>query len=102
MLQEVEDLREEGNELAALLGTLSEDDWRRATPFKQWTVLDVVGHLHYSDRCALAALGGRDAFTKETAAMRAVIRRGASLCDFTREVLGEQDGRSMLVLWRDA
>ena len=102
MLQEVEDLREEGNELAALLGTLSEGDWRRSTPFKQWTVLDVVGHLHYSDRCALAALDGRDAFTKETAAMRAVIQRGGSLRDFTRETLGEQDGRSMLGLWRDA
>ncbi len=102
MLQEVDDLREEGNELGALLDSLGEADWARPTPFKQWTVFDVVGHLHYSDRCALAALKGRDAFQKETAAMRSVIERGGSLRDFTRDELGPLDGRHMLELWRGA
>jgi uncharacterized protein (TIGR03084 family) len=102
MLQEVRDLREEGKELRALLETIGEADWARATPFKQWTVFDVVGHLHYSDRCALAALDGREAFERETAAMRAVIVRGGSLRDFTREVLGPMDSRRMLALWTGA
>ena len=102
MLQEVEDLREEGAELEALLETLAEADWSRPTPFKQWTVFDVAAHLHYSDRCALAALKGREAFEKETAAMRAVIARGGSLRDFTRETLGPMEGARMLGLWRDA
>src|SRR5260370_40381644 len=101
MFQEVADLREEGNELAALLETLGEADWKRPTPFKQWTAFDVVGHLHYSDRCAIAAVKGRETFEKETAAMRSVIERGGSLRDFTREELGALDGRRMLALWRD-
>jgi uncharacterized protein (TIGR03084 family) len=101
MLQEVEDLREEGEELSTLLNSLAEADWVRPTPFKQWTVFDVVGHLHYSDRCAVAALKGRDAFQRETAAMRSVIERGGSLRDFTRGELGPVDARRMLQLWRD-
>jgi uncharacterized protein (TIGR03084 family) len=102
MLEEVENLREEGNELAALLETLGEADWKRPTPFKQWTVFDVVGHLHYSDRCAIAALKGRETFEQETAAMRSVIERGGSLRDFTRDELGPLGGSRMLALWRDA
>ena len=101
MSHEVDDLREEGSELGALLATLAEADWSRPTPFKKWTAFDVVGHLHYSDRCALAALKGRETFDRETAAMRSVIARGGSLRDFTRDELGPLDGRRMLELWRD-
>jgi uncharacterized protein (TIGR03084 family) len=102
MPQEVEDLREEGSDLAALLEKLGDADWARPTPFKAWTVFDVVGHLHYSDRCALAALDGRPAFEQETAAMQAVIAGGGSLRDFTREKLGALDARRLLDLWRGA
>jgi uncharacterized protein (TIGR03084 family) len=101
MFQEVDDLREEGKELDALLASLREADWARPTPFKQWTPFDVVGHLHYSDRCAVASLKGREAFQAETAAMRSVIERGGSLRDFTREALGPLDGSHMRQLWRD-
>jgi len=102
MLQEVEDLREEGSELGALLETLNESDWAKPTPFKQWTIYDVVGHLHYSDRCALASLKGREAFVEETAAMKAVIDQGGSLRDFTRETLGNVDAPRMLAMWKGA
>ena len=102
MLQEVDDLREEGRELDSLLGSLREADWARPTPFKQWTPFDVVGHLHYSDRCALASLEGREAFQAETAAMRSVIERGGSLRDFTREALGPLGGSRLRELWREA
>lgn len=101
MFQEVDDLREEGKELDTLLASLGEADWARPTPFKQWTPFDVVGHLHYSDRCAVASLKGREAFQAETAAMRSVIERGRSLRDFTREAFGPLDGSRVRQLWRD-
>jgi len=99
MFQEVDDLREEGKELDSLLGSLGEADWARPTPFKQWTPFDVVGHLHYSDRCAVASLKGREAFQTETAAMRSVIERGGSLRDFTHDALGPLDGSRLRQLW---
>ncbi|MDE0728413.1 MAG: TIGR03084 family metal-binding protein [Alphaproteobacteria bacterium] len=49
MKQLADDLRAEGEELNALLATLSEDDWRRPTPFKDWTVEAVMQHLLVGD-----------------------------------------------------
>ncbi len=49
MKQLANDLRAEGEELNALLATLSEDDWRRPTPFKDWTVEAVMQHLLVGD-----------------------------------------------------
>jgi len=40
MLQQAVDLREEGDELYALLETLDPADWVRNTPFKSWTADD--------------------------------------------------------------
>ena len=49
MKQLADDLRAEGEELNALLATLSEDDWRRPTPFKDWTIEAVMQHLLVGD-----------------------------------------------------
>lgn len=49
MQQQAADLRAEGEELNGLLETLDESDWERATPFKGWTVNDVIQHLHQGD-----------------------------------------------------
>ena len=60
--QVIRDLRAEGDELYALLEPLSEADWARPTPFKSWTVSDVVQHLHDSDKLAVLALKSPDEF----------------------------------------
>ena len=59
MLQEITDFHAEGRELRALLITLSEADWQRKTLFKDWTVNDVVLHLHCSDISAAASVRRR-------------------------------------------
>ncbi len=58
----IADLREEGDELHALLVPLRESDWARPTPFKGWTVAEVVQHLHDSDHLAVLALRSPDEF----------------------------------------
>ena len=49
MVQLAADLRDEGDELHALLATLSDDDWQRPTPFKDWTPDYVIQHLFMGD-----------------------------------------------------
>jgi len=61
-MQQADDLREEGDELYALVRDLAPDDWRRPTPFKDWTVNDVIAHLHSTDRVATLALTDPGAF----------------------------------------
>ena len=59
MLQEITDFHEEGRSCAACWRRCSEADWQRKTLFKDWTVNDVVLHLHCSDISAAASV--RDA-----------------------------------------
>ena len=76
MLPQARDLLEEGEELQALLADLSEDDWTRATPFKAWSVNDVVRHLHLGDWMALHALTDPIAFAEIKAERLAARARG--------------------------
>ena len=68
-MQQAHDLREEGDELYGLVRSLTTDDWDRHTPFKNWTVNDVVAHLHTTDLVATVALEEPDRF-------RAMVRDG--------------------------
>ena len=56
MLKQVADLLEEGSELNLMLSELGPNQWQDTTPFKSWTVNQVVQHLHGSDIMAVMAL----------------------------------------------
>jgi uncharacterized protein (TIGR03084 family) len=103
MLEQVRDLREEGNELYELLKTLDEGDWERPTPFKGWTVQDVVAHLHFSDRLAVLSLKSGEAFLKTAEDMVRAAREeeGFDLMSYSRREFGSPKPSELLQLWRD-
>lgn len=83
-MQQADDLRAEGTALYELLSTLKSDDWARPTPFKQYTVYDVVAHLHTTDHAATVALEQPDEFrvmARERNAAIAITSTGAQLPD---------------------
>lgn len=61
-MQQVDDLREEGDALYAFLDTLGDDQWQRETPFKNRTVNWVVRHLHDADRWTVHSVTDPDGF----------------------------------------
>ena len=61
-MQQAHDLRAEGAELYELVRGLDRDAWQRPTPFKNWTVNDVIAHLHTTDRVAHLALADAEEF----------------------------------------
>ena len=61
-LQQVADLRAEGDELFAFLETIPEDQWSRETPFKNRTVDWVVQHLHDADRWTVHSVTDPEGF----------------------------------------
>ena len=61
-LQQVADLRAEGDALHAFLATLPEDQWSRETPFKNRTINWVVRHLHDADRWTVHSVTDPDGF----------------------------------------
>lgn len=62
MWEQVVDLQEEGAELHDFLAMLDEADWERSTPFKSWTVSQVVEHLHYADKLTMMTLNEPEQF----------------------------------------
>lgn len=58
----VDDLRAEGDELYTLLHDIDTGYWTQHSSFKDWTVWDVVAHLHFSDHMALTTLRSGEAF----------------------------------------
>jgi uncharacterized protein (TIGR03084 family) len=102
MQEIIRDLREEGDVLYELLATLEESDWERPTPFKSWTVRDVVEHLHFSDRLAVASLKSDEEFSKMAEVMGgAITQEGLDLKDCARREIGHLEPGALLQQWRD-
>lgn len=94
-MQQADDLREEGVALHELLLTLADADWARETPFKRYTVYDVVAHLHTTDLAARAALAGPDDFrrrVRERDPALAITMSGARLA-------GLEEGPALREAW---
>ena len=62
MKTQAEDLLEEGLELRRFIEHLTPTDWSETTPFKNWSVNQVVKHLHIADSAALIAITDRSKF----------------------------------------
>jgi uncharacterized protein (TIGR03084 family) len=98
MLPEVNDFREECDELSSLLSTLSEDDWRRPTAFKGWTANDIFVHLHFWNKAADLSVFDSEAFASLLEEVNpAVQTRG--LRKFENEKIAER-GAKLYSAWR--
>jgi uncharacterized protein (TIGR03084 family) len=75
MQQQAADLRAEGEELNQLLESLEAGDWDRNTPFKNWTVNDVMTHLHQGDWMQVLTMTDESRFVELSAARRAARER---------------------------
>ena len=100
MLQQALDFREESEAVFALLDGLDDQDWGRKTQFKEWTLNDIVAHLHMGNYAADLSLQDTNAFldlVKEFAAGSQQYGRLA----FTQVWLNGLRDRTLLHHWRD-
>jgi uncharacterized protein (TIGR03084 family) len=95
--QQIRDLAAEGDELDALLAGLDTADWQRVTAFRNWTIWDVVAHLHLSDHMGMTALQGEAPFR---ALMRDMAGAEGSMADYAKAWLGDLDGAGLRRRWR--
>ena len=63
-LQQVADLRAEGDALYAFLEAIPEEQWSWETPFKNRTIDWVVQHLHDADRWTVHSVTDPDDFRR--------------------------------------
>lgn len=93
-------LREECEELSALLLSLPHADWARMTAFYGWTVADQVMHLHQTDGFGLVALSEPDDFPGDVAKVREHQAQGIELSQRMRELWGALPPGELAALWQ--
>ena len=95
---QVQDFLEESEALFEAVRHLEEEDFGRVTQFKDWTVDDVLRHLHYWNRAVSFAAQGEEAFSGLKARVMGAISAGRSLRDVERKVVPET-GRVLRASW---
>ena len=100
MLQQALDLRAECDALYDFVAGLDADTWQRRTPFKGWTVWDVIAHLRYFDRAAVLSATSEEAFTASLVELVKGFEEGLDLAAFTRRHFGPLTPGELLEAWR--
>ncbi|MFI8353383.1 TIGR03084 family metal-binding protein [Streptomyces cyaneofuscatus] len=95
----VDDLREESDELDALVGTLEPDRWRGPTPAEGWTVAHQIAHLAWTDEVALLAATEPDRFGDEVA--KALAAPEAFVDQAAEALVAAHAPDALLARWRD-
>lgn len=100
MMQQAIDMQAEAAELDKLLSTLSADQWNATTKFKEWTVWDVVAHLHFFDLQAVYSATNVVKFGIETLKMTPILMGRGNLRDYARKKLSHLDGPALYQQWK--
>ncbi len=97
-MQQAYDFRTESDALHALVASLSDSELTQKTAFKDWTINDVIGHLHIWNIAADLSLRDEDAFKAFFAQVAGSFQKG-SLKEFEREYLGHLTGQALVAQW---
>jgi uncharacterized protein (TIGR03084 family) len=101
MIQQAIDFRDESDAIFALLEPLDDGDWTRKTQFKQWTINDIVAHLHIGNYMADLSLNDETAFAAFMKKLIAPAKPGASRLASTHAWLDGVRNRDLLNRWRE-
>ncbi|MFF9454595.1 TIGR03084 family metal-binding protein [Streptomyces flaveolus] len=94
----IDDLREESEELDALVAPLSPEQWALATPAPGWTIAHQIAHLAWTDRSALVAVTDEDAFK---ALVEKAVAAPATFVDEGAEETARRAPAELLEYWRE-
>lgn len=102
MAPEAHDYLQECNALYALLAPLPDEAFSWKTLFKDWTINDIVGHLHLGDRAAAVTLDGDEAYGAFRAFFVTAQAQGVPLTTATAQWLGGLKGQALLQRWHES
>lgn len=100
MLQQIVDLQAEADELLVMLQARPDADFERVTAFKEWTINDVLRHLHVGDTMAALSVAEPEAFQRYLTDVRSKRAGGLSPRDDARARFGDLGGAKLLAAWR--
>ena len=103
-LQEALDFKAESEAVAALLSSLSDADYNIVTQFKNWTIYDILAHLHLWNKAADWTLNEPTKFASLMGDVIQVFQGGKTHQDLQRswcEQQGLETGTKLYAAWRD-
>lgn len=101
MLQQAIDFQSESDALYELLQPLGDEEFARKTLFKDWSINDVLQHLHFFNYAADLSLGDEEGILKLLADLKAGMEKGETLIGYTDKQLDGVKGQALLKLWHD-
>ena len=101
MMQQAKDFLDESEALYALVSSMPESDLATPTLFKQWTIEDIIGHLHMWNWAADLSLRDTGAFKAFLAELMASVGAGGTLTAFEKGWRGAIGGKRLVEAWRD-
>ena len=99
-MQQAADFLEESEALNAILDGLPDAAFEQTTLFKDWTINDVLQHLHFFNDMAEKSAFSPEAFEAEYGALRREMdANGGSMVEATRDVMGDSRGQALREMW---
>lgn len=98
---EAQSFLEESNALAGLLEPLENSDFGSKTQFKDWSINDVLGHLHIFNHAAELTLAAPDQFQPFFAGIMEQVAQGKTLVQAQYDWIGGLSGRGLLKAWQE-
>ena len=95
------DLKAQYQEFDYLVSRLDMEEWRKKTPFFEWTIFDEVSHVAFFDHEALLAIENPDLFKERAKGVMRVILSGGSWRAYMNPLLGPEEPSELMSLWRD-
>ena len=99
-MQQADDFLEECKTLYRFLETLGDEDFQKVTQFKDWTVSDVVGHLHMWNWAADLSLNEPPAFQALLSGVTEKIIAGNTFREIEVDWLKDLKNRELLQEWQ--
>ncbi len=103
-MKEAQDYLEECRSVSTAISNLSDEDYNRATQFKEWTIYDIMAHLHLWNMAADWTLNSPDKFAELMGDVIKVFQGGKTHQDLQRQWAKDQGletGSKLYKAWQD-
>ncbi|MGB5076910.1 MAG: TIGR03084 family metal-binding protein [Sphingorhabdus sp.] len=97
-MQQAQDFEDENEALRILLSSLTDEEFEMPTLFKNWTINDIIRHLHVWNIAADLSLNDEEAFDAFIQVMKTGIKEGR-LRTFEYDYLQGLSGQSLVTRW---
>ena len=100
MIEQAIDFKEESEALYGILSELSETDFSIITAFKDYTIHDVLAHLHLFNQAVLASINDSNEFESFAKNLAQVLGNGGSMVELADQCLKPCTNKVLLEDWR--